>query len=43
MAASASSSSLWPPTPKILIPLSGMGLCEAEIMTPKAAPYAPVR
>ena len=28
---------------KILMPLSGIGLCDAEIITPKSASYAPVR
>ena len=34
---STSSSSLCPPGPKILMPLSGIGLYDAEIMTPKVA------
>jgi hypothetical protein len=34
---SAASSSLWPPGPKILMPLSGIGLCDALIITPKSA------
>ncbi len=36
-ASSVASSSLWPPGPKILMPLSGIGLCDAEIITPKSA------
>jgi len=43
MRSSAASSSLCPPGPKILMPLSGIGLCEAEIITPKSASYALVR
>ena len=34
---SVPSSSLCPPGPKILMPLSGIGLCDAEIITPKSA------
>ncbi|SLJ18077.1 Uncharacterised protein [Mycobacteroides abscessus subsp. abscessus] len=43
MRSSTASSSLCPPAAKILIPLSGMGLCEAEIITPRHASYRPVR
>ncbi|SKY98779.1 Uncharacterised protein [Mycobacteroides abscessus subsp. abscessus] len=34
---STSSSSLCPPAPKNLMPLSGIGLCDAEIITPNVA------
>ena len=37
MRSSVASSSLCPPGPKILMPLSGIGLCEAEIITPNSA------
>ena len=35
---STSSASLWPPRAKNLIPLSGIGLCDAESITPRSAP-----
>ncbi len=37
MRSSTSSGSLVPPMAKNLMPLSGAGLCDAEIMTPKSA------
>src|SRR5690554_5602061 len=37
MASSTASSSLWPPRAKNLMPLSGMGLWDAEITTPRSA------
>ncbi len=43
MASSSSSSSLTPPRAKNLMPLSGMGLCDAEIMTPRSASSTAVR
>ncbi|CAB4668962.1 unannotated protein [freshwater metagenome] len=38
IAASSESSNLPPPRAKNLIPLSGMGLCDALIITPRSAP-----
>ena len=38
MATSMASSSLRPPRAKNLMPLSGIGLCEADSTTPKSAP-----
>src|SRR6478609_2672369 len=43
MASSTASSSLSPPAAKILMPLSGIALCEAEITTPRSAPISTVR
>ena len=43
IATSMASSSLRPPRAKNLMPLSGIGLCEAESITPRSAPSAPVR
>src|SRR3954452_10409038 len=43
MRSSTSSGSLTPPRAKILMPLSGAGLCDAEIMTPKSAPMSLIR
>jgi hypothetical protein len=43
MASSSSSSSLWPPRARNLMPLSGIGLCDAEIMTARSASSSPVR
>ena len=43
MAASIASSSLRPPRAKNLMPLSGIGLCDADRTTPKSAPSVPVR
>ena len=40
---STSSASLCPPRAKNLIPLSGIGLCEAEIITPRSTPSSAVR
>ena len=40
---STSSGSFVPPDAKILIPLSGAGLCDAEIITPKSAPMSATR
>ena len=37
ISASIASDSLWPSGPKILIPLSWNGLCDAEMTTPKSA------
>ena len=37
------SGSLCPPAAKSLMPLSGIGLCEAEIITPRSAPSASTR
>ena len=41
--ASIESSSFPPPRANNLIPLSGIALCEAEIMTPKSAPVLATR
>ena len=38
MRSSTASGSLKPSGPKNLMPLSGMGLCDAEITAPAAAP-----
>ena len=43
MASSTASSSLSPPAAKILMPLSGIALCEAEMTTPRSAPRSAVR
>ena len=43
MASSASSDSLRPPGPKILMPLSGIALCDAEMTMPRSAPRSAVR
>src|SRR5664279_4690174 len=43
MASSTASSSFSPPAAKILMPLSGIALCEAEITTPRSAPRSSVR
>ena len=43
MASSTASSSLSPPAAKILMPLSGMALCDAEMTTPRSAPKSAVR
>ena len=43
IAASMASSSLTPPRARNLMPLSGIGLWEAESITPRSAPSAPVR
>ena len=43
IAFSTASSSLWPPRARNLMPLSGIGLWEAEIITPRSAPSASVR
>ena len=43
MAASRSSSSLCPPRARNLMPLSGMGLCDAESTTPMSTPMVAVR
>src|SRR2546430_925733 len=43
ISSSSTSGSLCPPAAKSLIPLSGMGLCEAEIITPRSAPRSPTR
>ena len=40
---SISSGSLCPPAAKSLMPLSGIGLCEAESTTPRSAPTSPTR
>ena len=40
---SVPSVSLRPPRVKNLIPLSGIGLCDAEIITPRSAPRSPTR
>ncbi len=38
MASSTASGSLCPPAANSLMPLSGIGLCDAEIITPRSAP-----
>src|SRR5665647_314054 len=43
MRSSTSSGSLVPPKANSLMPLSGAGLCEAEIITPKSAPMSAIR
>src|SRR4051812_32057873 len=43
MAASTASGSLWPPRLNSLMPLSGIGLWLAEIITPRSASARPVR
>ena len=43
MAASSSSSSLCPPRDRNLMPLSGIGLCDAESTTPMSTPSSAVR
>src|SRR5690625_1942922 len=43
ISSSTSSVSLWPLESKNLIPLSGIGLCEAETMTPKSTSIVAVR
>ena len=43
MLSSTSSGSLCPPLAKNLIPLSGLGLCDAESMTPRSAPVSATR
>ena len=43
IAASTASGSLCPPRLNSLMPLSGIGLWLAEIMTPRSAPVAAVR
>src|SRR3954465_13826896 len=40
---SISSGSFCPPAAKSLIPLSGIGLCEADSITPRSAPVWPTR
>ena len=42
-ASSISSGSLCPPAAKSLMPLSGIGLCEAESITPRSALVSPTR
>ena len=43
IASSSASASLCPPRAKNLMPLSGIGLCDAEIITPRSASRAAVR
>src|SRR5882757_3388450 len=43
MASSTVSGSLCPPSANNLMPLSGIGLCDAEIITPRSAPNSPTR
>ena len=43
MRCSTTSGSLTPPRAKILMPLSGAGLCDAETMTPKSASMSAIR
>ena len=40
IAASSESANFSPPRANNLIPLSGAGLCDAEIMTPRSAPLS---